>query len=144
MTDLERLELLKAALAVAAADGELCRSEMGVIKGLAARVGVGEASLDAMVAAARRGDSLSVHVAIQRPKAARTALELLVGQARIDGEISPKERALLVWIAARLNIAGPEFDEVYRAGLARADALRKRRKLKSPTKGTGSSRKGND
>ena len=44
MDDLEKLELVKAALAVAAADGEIRRSEMGVVMGLAARVGSGPAS----------------------------------------------------------------------------------------------------
>ena len=40
MTMMEDLELLKAAIALACTDGELRRSEMGVIEGLALRVGV--------------------------------------------------------------------------------------------------------
>lgn len=126
MNNIEKLDLLKAALAVAAADGEFKPSEMGVVLGLAARVGVGKASLDAMMAAAKRGDSLASNIVMQSPESARTALELLVAEARIDGEITEKERGLLAWLATRLGIKGEEFQAIYAAGIARADAVRKR------------------
>ncbi len=128
MTDLEKLELLKAALAVAAADGKLMRSEKGVVEGLAARVGVGRASLDAMMASAERGESLAYDIVMQSEQSARTALELLVAEARIDGEITRKERSLLAWIGTRLGIKGDEFHSIYKAGIARADRIRKRRR----------------
>lgn len=129
MDDMEKLELLKAALAVAAADGQMRRSERGVIEGLAARVGVGQASLDAMMVSAERGDSLAYDIVMKSPKSARIALELLVGEARIDGEIAQKERALLAWIASKLGIKGDDFENVYKAGIRRADAIRKRRAI---------------
>ena len=128
MDDLEKLELVKAALAVAAADGEIRRSEMGVVMGLAARVGLGQASLDAMLASAERGDSLAYDIVMQSEKSAHTALELLVAEARIDGEITEKERSLIAWIGTRLGIKGDAFQSVYKAGIARADAVRKRHK----------------
>ena len=58
---------------------------------------------------------------------ARTALELLVAEARIDGEISAEERDLLVRLATRLNIDGDAFEDTYSAGIARADRIRKSR-----------------
>ena len=128
MDDLEKLELVKAALAVAAADGEIRRSEMGVVEGLAARVGLGRASLDAMTAAAERGDSIACSIVMGSEETARTALELLVAEARIDGEITEKERGLIAWIGTRLGIKGDAFQSVYKAGIARADAVRKRHK----------------
>lgn len=127
MLDREKLELLKAALAVAAADGEIKRSEMGVVEGLAARVGLGKTSFDAMVAAAQRGDSVAGGISLQDPAMARKAFELLVAEARIDGEICEAERRLLVWIGAKLKITGDEFQEIYKAGIARADDVRRRR-----------------
>lgn len=127
MNDQEKLELLKAALAVAAADGEFRRSEMGVVEGLAARVGVGRVSLEAMIAAARRGDSLAYNVVMRSETSARTALELLVAEARIDGEIAEKERSLIAWIASRLGIKDQEFTDIYKAGIARADKIRRAR-----------------
>ena len=125
MDDLEKLELLKATLAVAAADGEFRRSEMGVVMGLAARVGIGQVSLDAMIAAARRGDSIAYDIVMRSEKSARTALELLVAEARIDGDITRKERGLIAWIGTRLGIKGDEFQAIYKAGIARADRIRK-------------------
>jgi tellurite resistance protein len=124
---MEDLELLKAAIAVAVADGELRRSEMGVIKGLAARIGVGRASLDAMLGAAEAGESIADNILIQSPRRARSALELLVAEARIDGEVSEEERSLLVHIATSLGITGSDFQAVYQAGIERADRIRKSR-----------------
>ena len=127
MSGMEDVDLLKAALAVAVADGELRRSEMGVVKGLAARVGVGRVSFDAMLAQAERDDSIADNILIQSEDRARTALELLVAQARIDGEISEEERKVLARIACSLGITGDEFQAVCQAGIARADRIRKSR-----------------
>ena len=127
MQDREKLGLFKAALALAVADGELASSEMGVVQGLAVKVGVGQASFDAMVAAARRGEQLADSVVIDSPADARTAMLLLVAQARIDGQITDPERELLVRIAGRLQIPTDEFQAIYIEGIRRADEIRARR-----------------
>ena len=124
---MEELELLKAALAVALADGEIRRSEKGVVEGLARRVGVGQVSYQAMVELVEQDDSIADNVLIRSQAKARSALELLVAQARIDGEISDEERGVLVRIATSLGITGDEFESVYRAGLERADNIRRSR-----------------
>ena len=127
MANMEDLELLKAAIAVAVADGELRRSQKGVIEGLAARIGVGRMSLDAMLDAAQLDDSIADNILIRSPDKARSALQLLVAQARIDGEISDEERDVIVRIASAMGISGDDFQTIYRAGIARADKLRKAR-----------------
>jgi len=127
MRNIEELELLKAALAVAVADGEIRRSEMGVVEGLAMRLGVGRASLEAMLEAAQKDDSTADNILIRSKERARRALELLVAQARIDGEISAEERNVIVRIATSLNLTGGEFQSIYEAGIARADRLRESR-----------------
>ncbi len=127
MQDREILDLFKAALMLGAVDKELTRAELGVIEGLAAKVGVGQASFEAMKAAALRGDSLADNVCFSSPEAAYRALELLVAQARIDGEITDEERGFLVRLADRLGITGQEFQAVIQAGIRRADELRRRR-----------------
>jgi tellurite resistance protein len=124
---MEDVDLLKAALAVAMADGDLRRSEIGVIKGLAARVGVGRVSFDAMLGEAEIDDSIADNILIRSPERARTALELLVAQARIDGEISDEEREVLVRIACSLRITGDDFQAIYQAGIKRADRIRESR-----------------
>ncbi len=126
---MDDLALLRGAIAVALADGELRRSEMGVLKGLAMRAGVGQMSFDAMLDAAKEGADLAGNVAMASPDAARTALELLVAQARIDGEISTKEREVIVRIAMDLGIKDDEFQSIYTKGVDRADALRKAKGL---------------
>lgn len=131
MGTMEDTELLRAAMAVAAADGELRRSEMGVVEGLATRVGIGKASFDAMLEAAERDDSIADNILIHSKERARSALELLVALARIDGEISEQERGVLVRIAATIRLTENEFQSVYREGIKRADEIRKSRSQRS-------------
>ena len=126
---MDDLALLRGAIAVALADGELRRSEMGVLKGLAMRAGVGQMSFDAMLEAAKEGADLAGNVAMMSPDAARTAVELLVAQARIDGEISSEEREVIVRIALDLGIKNEEFQTIYARGVDRADGIRKARGL---------------
>ncbi len=127
MGTMQDVDLLKAALAVAMADGELRRSEKGVVQGLARRIGVGQASFEAMLAAAEKDDSIADNILMRSKGKARTAFELLVAQARIDGEISPEERSLLVRIATSLGITGDEFAQLYQSAIKRADDIRKSR-----------------
>ena len=128
MKDLDQLELFKAALAVAVADGEIRRSEKGVLEGLARRVGIGRMSFEAMIEAAEQDESFADNILIRSEKSARMALELLVAQARIDGEISDSEREVIVRIATKLGLAGDDFQSIYQAGIARADKIRKSRR----------------
>ena len=81
-----------------------------------------------MVAAAQRGEKLPARMLLSASSKARVALELLVAEARIDGEIHDDERRVLVEIAGRLGIKGDDFMTVYEAGIERADAIRKGRK----------------
>lgn len=127
MNQIELMDLLKATLAVAVADGVLSRSEKGVVEGLAARLGVGKMSFDAMLEAAEHDQSIVDNILIKGKTQARNAFELLVAHARIDGEISASERELLVRIAKSLNISDEDFPVVYLAGIRRADELRKKR-----------------
>jgi tellurite resistance protein len=124
---MEDTELLKAALAVAVADGRLQRSEMGVVEGLAKRIGLGQVSFEAMLEAAQNDPSFADDILIQPKAKARSALELLVGLARIDGLISDEEREVIARIATSLGITGDEFEKVYLAGIQRADEIRRRK-----------------
>lgn len=123
---MEDMEVLKATMAVAVADGRLQRSEMGVLQGLAARVGLGSVSFEAMLEAARTEDDFADVLIGSRDKA-RTAVELLVATARIDGIISDEERKVIVRVAMTLGITGDEFEQIYLAGIKRADEIRRAR-----------------
>ncbi len=128
MEDMEDIELLKATMSVAVADGQLLRSEMGVVEGLAKRIGLGTISYDAMLEAARQDESFADNILIQSREKARAAVRLLVGLARIDGIISDEERKVIVQIAVSLGITGEEFEQVYFAGLKHADEIRRSRR----------------
>lgn len=108
---MEDIELLKATRSVAVADGQLLRSEMGVVEGLAKRIGLGPVSYGAMLKAARKDPSFADNIRFQSRQKARAAVRLLVGLARIDGIISDEERKVIVQIAVSLGITG-EVDEV--------------------------------
>ena len=125
MKHTEGRELLKAVLAVAVADGEIRRSEKGVVEGLAARLGVGKATLDRMFETAQRSGSIGGSILMRSKDQAAQALELLVATARIDGEISEEERSVIVRVATSLNLSSEDFQSIYQAGIARADKLRK-------------------
>ncbi len=124
---MENAELLRAAIAMAVADGKVSRSEMGVVEGLARRAGVGAATIEAMFDAAARDETFTDNLLLQPKDRAVKAVELLVGLARIDGEISSEERELIVRIAGSLDIVDDEFRQAYEAGIKRADLLRKAR-----------------
>jgi tellurite resistance protein len=123
----EDLEILNAVLALAVVDGKLSESEKGVFQGLAARIGVGEVSLNAMIERAKHDPEVYRDLHITPPAKARQVMELLVAQARADGEISDSERELLVKISQKFQIGPDEFGRIYATGVARADELRRRR-----------------
>ncbi len=128
MASIQDLELLKAAIAVAVADGKVTRSETGVLKGLAQKCGIGNTSFDAMLEFAATDKSLADNVALRSDESARKAIQLLVAQARIDGEISPEEREVLVTIAGSCGLTSTEFQEICEAGIKQADRIRASRK----------------
>ncbi len=123
----EDLDVLQAVLALAIVDGKLSRSEMGVIEGLARRIGVGQVSLEAMISRARREPNTYEELRIKSQKRARRVMELMVAQARVDGEISDSEREMLVKIALQLGIDTDDFGTIYAEGVSRADEIRQRR-----------------
>ncbi len=125
---MEQLEILKAAFAVALADGSLQRCEKGVLQGLAVKAGIGRASFDAMLEAAGQGaDDIVDTMFLQSRESAKQALELLVSTARLDGVISDSEREVLVRIGLSLKIDGEDFQQIYQCGMERADQVRKRK-----------------
>jgi len=100
---------------------------MGVVEGLAKRIGLGPVSFEAMIEAAQTDEAFADSILIRSREKARTTLELLVGLARIDGLISDEERSVIVRIATSLGITGDAFEQAYLAGIKRADEIRRRK-----------------
>ena len=122
----EQLELLKATLVLAAADGEIRHSERGLYERLARRIGVGQASLDAMIDQAHDTHEALEEICSTAIADPQRAFKLLVAAARLDGEISEEEREVLVLMVPKLKLPPEQFTELYEEGLALADDLRKR------------------
>ena len=126
-SNLEQVELLQAVIVLAAADGMISSSERGMLTSLAGRVGVGQASLDAMIERALNDTSVRDELFHRTRSQAEKAMELLVAVARLDGEVTEEEREVLVHIMQVLNLPMERFAEIYQRGVERADALRKAR-----------------
>ena len=125
MSDESNQEVLRAVLAVAAADGKFTHSEKGIFETLAERVGVSAMGVWRMKTELRSEDARKNLLKKQVPNP-EAALKLLVATARIDGEISPEERTLLDTCAKNLGISDQDFARIYAEGIRTADALRRK------------------
>ena len=123
----DSLELLRAVLVIAAADGKVTGHELSLLKALAQRAGVGRTSLEAMIQTAQE-DKIEHDKLFARAVAdPERAVQTLVAAARIDGEVSDEERKILVDIACMLGVSVDRFRELYESGLAAADRIRRTR-----------------
>jgi len=121
----EHVEILRAAVVLAVADGKITSSEQGLLRGLAGRVGIGNASLDALIERAQMDATLRDELFQRSMSDPNLTFELLAAAARLDGEISQEERELLIHMMDKLKIPTAQFSEIYRRGVDRADNLRK-------------------
>jgi tellurite resistance protein len=126
--DAETMEILRGVLAVAVADGEIRRSEKGVMKGLAARLGIDRAWLDEMIRYAEEGASVESSMFRRILSDPTRAMRLMVATAAVDGDISDQERSVLVDISLKIGLAPGKFGEVFAEGMAAAERLRRDRK----------------
>jgi uncharacterized membrane protein YebE (DUF533 family) len=111
---MKELELLRAACCVAGADGSVSDREREVIQRMATRVGVGAASLRAMLDMAThderfRADQLElIHHEPER------AFEMLYKMARLEAEVPEAERDLLTRFGRKLGLSVESMNEVIR------------------------------
>lgn len=111
-------ELLKAVIALAAADGNVTNTELAVIKALARKAGVEGTSLDAMIERAALDAAVKQELFDRAVKKPERAMELLVAAANIDGHVSEEERNLLVDISCTLGVPARRFSEIFQSGMA--------------------------
>ncbi|MFQ5490343.1 MAG: hypothetical protein ACE5GE_06430 [Phycisphaerae bacterium] len=130
MANAEELEILKAVLVIAAADGQILGSEKGVYGQLAGRLGLEKTELERLRLQASHDADMKDQLFGQKIGDPAKAMQLLVATARIDGDISEKERNLLVEISDKLGIGVQDFGKIYQSGIAMADAVRKRSPFK--------------
>ena len=124
MPDDPQHEVLRAVLAIAAADGKFTRSEKGVFENLAKRMGISAMGIWRMKTELRADPKVRENLLKTQLPDPAAALKLLVATARIDGEISTEERELLVSMAGNLGVTGDDFSRVYAEGILAADEIR--------------------
>lgn len=108
---MQRVDLLKAACCVAGADGVSC-SESGIVEKLASDIGVGQASLDAMLArAVRDPEFYREQFKILKEEPAQ-CMGTLMQVALADGAITDNESKVLGNLATQLGIEPAVFSEL--------------------------------
>ncbi|MDA7858276.1 TerB family tellurite resistance protein [bacterium] len=110
MNPMQEVEVLRAACCVAGIDGKITEDEMAMINKLAARAGVGRASLEAMVA---RGESdpefYKEQFRVLKENPRRSMVDIL-RVATADRVLSNDEIGVMRKFAEKLNISPESFD----------------------------------
>lgn len=112
MTPQQEVELLRAAICVACANGEANEVEQRLIDRLADNVGVGDASMQAMMDRAKRDPDFyqqQFQILKSDPK---DSIVSLVNVAMADGDVDDQEIRVLRGLAGQLNIPDDTFDEL--------------------------------
>ncbi len=111
MTPMQRLDLLKAACCVAGVDGKGPPEEK-IVDRLAREIGVGDASLNAMMSRAERDpDFCKDQFRILKEEPAE-CMGLLLQVALADGVLSDEEILVLEKLSSQLGIAPNVFDNL--------------------------------
>lgn len=112
---MEQVELLRAACCVAAADGEISEKERENLASIAARLGVGAASLKAMTELALTDEKFRESQLRMLQSDPREAFATLYKIARLERELPQAERDMLVHFGKRLGLAADDMNEIIRA-----------------------------
>ena len=111
MDAIQQVEVLRAACCVAGIDGDIAPKELQLIQKLAARIGVGRASLEAMLQRAQ-SDKNFYQAQFRILKADPTeAMKLLFGVALADGKLQQSESEVLWQLAENLGVSRKQFDD---------------------------------
>lgn len=118
MTDsMQQVEILRAASCVAGVDGRAGKRERKLLDRLAGKVGVGFASLEAMIERAETDERFRAEQFRILKSDPNNALHALLSVACVDGVITDGEREILREFATRLEVKPEKFEQL----LARAE-----------------------
>ena len=111
---IQRVEILKAACCIAGADGEISRLEEESLKKMAEEIGVGAASLNAMMDLAVTDESFRDNQLRMVHKDPAAVFETLYRMARLDPDVPTPERDLLIRFGRKLGLETDQMNEVIR------------------------------
>ncbi len=123
MTNLQRVEILRASCCIASADGETTDAERTQLEKLAKTMGVGDASLQAMINRAQTDPAFyKMQFGLLRAEPLKT-MEILMETVLANGEIKESEFGVLKGLAERLGIGESDFREQIRLAMDRRNAV---------------------
>ncbi len=112
MTPAEKVEVLRAACCIAGADQNTSDSEHLILKKMAKEIGVGQASLDAMINRSESDPKFHLQQ-FEILKADPTeSMAVLLQVAMADGNISEPETVVLTNLASNLGMSTEAFNDL--------------------------------
>ena len=112
MTPTQRIDLLRAACCVANADGNAGEPEMAIVRKLIKEVGVGRASVEAMMDRAKTDPAFCEDQFRILKSDPSDAMMFLLQIAMADGVLSEEEVRVLQSLANNLEIPAEVFDKL--------------------------------
>jgi tellurite resistance protein len=109
---MHKLELLRAACCVAGSDGEVTESEKVLVDKLAKEIGVGQASLNAMLDRAKADPEFYKEQFRVLKAEPSEAMAVLLEVSLADGKVDETESNVLRELASRLNVPAPVFEQL--------------------------------
>ncbi len=112
MTPLQKVDLLRAACCVAGCDSETTAAERQLIDRLAKDIGVGAASVNAMIARAQTDPEFHrLQFQVMKKDPSQT-MAILLEVAMADGKLTNAEINVLRGLSSNLEVAPAVFDEL--------------------------------
>ena len=112
MTPMQKVEVLRAACCVAGIEGNIQECELPLLQKIAKEVGVGKASLDAMMERAKNDANFheeQFQILKSEPqKCMATVLEV----AMCDGKVTDAETHVLKSLSQKLNVSDETFQQL--------------------------------
>ena len=112
---LDDLEVVKAACCIAGLDGEISDREGPVLRKLADRAGIGQASLDAMIDRAKHDRNYYEHQLKFLSGDPDGVIKTLFQVAIADRELHTSERVILRYLADKVGITPERFEQILQA-----------------------------
>ena len=112
MTPMQRVDVLRAACCVAGIDGTPGESERKIIEKLAADIGVGQASMEAMIARGATDPKFHEEQFRVLKASPQESIASLLQVARADGKLSQNETAVLKSLSDKLGIDDDTFAQL--------------------------------
>lgn len=106
------VEILRAACCVAGLDGGVCQDELNLLQQMASDIGVGKASLDAMVSRSEKDPNFYQELFKILTADAEGTMEILFRVAVVDSELNVNESVVLHDFARRLGVSEERYEEM--------------------------------